>query len=92
MPDYTLNDLRAHLKYLRLPGNFKVLEEDQPRIEQMIAWIGSLTREERQCPALVLESKSRWRRATRGAGAAPVGRRTLRRWLALMNEVRDELR
>ena len=37
MPDYTLNDLRAHLKYLSLPGNFKILEQDQPRIRQMIA-------------------------------------------------------
>ncbi len=91
LPGYTFNELHADLKALLLVGSPNLRDGDDAVIGQINGLIYSLTNEERQDPLLLLQSPSRWRRATRGAGGSPISRRALIDWLDSMGKVRAEL-
>lgn len=92
MPGYSLNELRADLKTLLLVGSPHLRDGDDAVVKRVRGLIHALTDEERQNPRLILDSASRWRRATRGAGGSAISRRTLMQWLVSMGKIRTELR
>jgi len=65
---YNFNDLARHLRLLLRNGPPVMQAVDYAMLRQAVALIGSLTKEERDRPLLLLHSPSRWSRAERGSG------------------------
>jgi signal recognition particle GTPase len=86
---YTFSDLDRKLRWgLRCGAPFLVAADDL-LVKQIIALIGSLTREERESPRLLLDSPSRWSRAVQGAGVTGISPEFLRQLMEIMAAIAD---
>lgn len=94
MKEYNFYEFRDLLKYLERFGGPNILPSDMSLVANLIAFINSLTEEERRDPILVINSPSRWRRAIRGAGvnADFPKRRILLFLINRLTEIKNELR
>jgi signal recognition particle GTPase len=91
--EYTFNELHTHLRQIchATPSGF-IKREDLATVGTVLALIESLTDEERRDPKTLLNSRSRWRRAVKGSGAAHISRHFLKSWLGRMSAIITEIR
>ena len=88
---YTFNDLIRHLRCVLQNGSPVLEAADYPMIRQMVALIGSSTKEEREKPILLLDSPSRWSRAVRGSGVTSISSESLRQLLSQMGAIANHI-
>lgn len=82
MPDvFTFNDRSRQLANVLQNGSPILESADYPMIRQIVAFIGSLTEEERERPVVPLDSPSRLARAVCGSGTTGFSPESLRQLL-----------